>query len=144
MTATIHPAQAKVRRPRASLVLLRIVLVVHAAFVIAQPVAAGYFLSGNVDAMTSIHSPIGGSVWLIAIIQTIVAAVYWLAGRGRAWPTVASAALVVAEFVQLIFGYAQNFAVHIPLGTAIVVTVVWMTVWSFRPTARLNRQEAKS
>ena len=33
-------------------------------------------------------------------------------------------ALFFAEFVQLIFGYLQYFAVHVPLGTAIVVTVV--------------------
>ena len=140
MTATIEQT---VRRPRASLQVLRITLVLHAALVIAQPIAAGYFLAGNVDAMIDIHSPIGGSVWMMAMIQTVAAAVYWLAGHGRAWPLVLSAILIVAEFTQLIFGYAQNFAVHVPLGTAIVTTVVWMAVWSFRPAARLNRQEAK-
>src|SRR5262245_50367893 len=144
MTATVQQTeQQQVRRPRASLQVLRIVLVLHAALVVAQPIAAGYFLSGNVDAMTNIHSPIGGSVWMMALIQTIVAACYWLAGGGRAWPTALSAVLLVAEFTQLIFGYVQNFAVHVPLGTAIVITVVWMAVWSFRPTARLSRREAK-
>ena len=142
MTATIEQP-AKVRRPRASLQLLRITLVLHALLVIAQPIAAGYFLAGNVDAMTDIHATIGGSVWMIAFLQTVVAACYTTAGRGRIWPTVASVVVLVAEFVQLIFGYAQNFAVHIPLGTAIVTTVVWMTVWSFRSTARTSRREAK-
>jgi hypothetical protein len=142
MTATIDQA-VKVRRPRVSLQLLRIILVLHAALIVAQPIAAGYFLAGNVDAMTDIHATIGGSVWMVAFLQTIVAACYTIAGRGRLWPTVASAVLVVAEFVQLTFGYAQNFAVHIPLGTAIVTAVVWMTVWSFRSTARLSRREAK-
>ena len=144
MTATIEQTeQQKVRRPRASLQTLRVVLVLHAALVITQPIAAGYFLSGNVDAMNDVHSPIGGSLWLLALIQTIVAAIYWLAGGGRARPTVLSAVLLVAEFTQLIFGYLQNFAVHVPLGTAIVITVVWMAVWSFRPSARLSRREAK-
>jgi hypothetical protein len=142
MTAlVVEPA--KVRRPRVSLQLLRITLVLHAALVIAQPIAAGYFLAGNVDAMTNVHSPIGGSLWMVAIIQTVVAACYTFAGRGRIWPTVASALLIVAELTQLVYGYAQNFAVHIPLGTAIVGTVIWMTVWSFRSTARLSRREAK-
>ena len=142
MTAlTLEPA--KVRRPRVSLQLLRITLVLHVALVIAQPIAAGYFLAGNVDAMTNIHSPIGGSLWMIALIQTIVAACYTLAGRGRIWPIVVSALLIVAELAQLAYGYAQNFAVHIPLGTAIVTAVIWMTVWSFRPKARLSRREAK-
>jgi hypothetical protein len=133
----------KVRRPRASLQVLRITLVLHAAFVIAQPIAAGYFLAGNVDAMTNVHSPIGGTVWMFAMLQTVAALCYTLVGRGRVWPALMSALLVVAEFVQLTYGYLQTFAVHVPLGTAIVGAVCWMTVWSFRPTARLSRQEAK-
>ncbi|WP_329481974.1 hypothetical protein OG555_06870 [Kribbella sp. NBC_01484] len=141
-THTAEPVEKSVRRPRASLVSLRIVLVLHAALIVAQPILAGYFLSGNVDAM-NIHSPIGSSVWLVALIQFVVAAIYWLVGGGRSWPTVLTAVLFVAEFVQLVFGYQRNFAVHIPLGTAIVITVVWTTVWSFRPTARLSRREAK-
>ena len=141
-THTAEQVEKSVRRPRASLVSLRIVLVLHAALIVAQPILAGYFLSGNVDAM-NIHGPIGSSVWLVALIQFVVAAIYWLGGGGRSWPTVLTAVLFVAEFVQLVVGYQRNFAIHIPLGTAIVITVVWMTVWSFRPTARLNRREAK-
>ncbi|MEV5967816.1 hypothetical protein AB0L70_38980 [Kribbella sp. NPDC051952] len=148
MTSTIEPTeptektQKKVRRPRASLWALRTILLPHAALIVAQPILAGYFLSGNVDAM-GIHGPVGSSVELVAMIQLVIAAIYWLGGGGRVWPTVVTAGLVVAEVAQLIFGYQQNFAVHVPLGTAIVITVVWMTVWSFRPTARLSRREAK-
>ncbi|MEU4191142.1 hypothetical protein AB0E69_04530 [Kribbella sp. NPDC026611] len=142
MTATTEEQQT-VRRPRASLIGLRITGVLHTALVIAQPIAAGYFLAGNVDAMTNVHGPIGGSIWMVGLLQTVVAAVYWLVGRGRAWPTLVSAGLVIAEFVQLTYGYQQNFAVHVPLGVAIVLTIIWFTIWSFRPTARLTRQEAK-
>ncbi|MGZ0151095.1 hypothetical protein ACXJJ3_28845 [Kribbella sp. WER1] len=139
----VEPPPTTVRRPRVSLWLLRIVLVLHAILIVAQPIAAGYFLSGNVDAMTNFHATIGGSVWMIAFTQSIVAACYTLAGRGRIWPAILSPVLMIAEFVQLTYGYLQNFAVHIPLGTAIVGTVLWMTVWSFRRSARQNRQEAK-
>ncbi|HEY3558305.1 MAG TPA: hypothetical protein VGL05_12615 [Kribbella sp.] len=141
---TLEPQPAsKVRRPRASLQVLRVTLVLHAILIIVQPIAAGYFLSGNVDAMTDVHATVGGTVWMVALLQTVAAACYTLAGRGRIWPAVLSPALVVAEFVQLTYGYLQNFAVHIPLGTAIVTTVIWMTVWSFRPSARKSRREAK-
>lgn len=141
---TLEPApRTKVRRPRVSLYALRMTLLVHAALIAAQPIAAGYFLSGNVDAMNDVHATIGGSVWMVALLQSVVAACYTLAGRGRIWPAILSPLLVVAEFVQLTFGYLQNFAVHVPLGTAIVGTVLWMTVWSFRSTARRNRQEVK-
>jgi hypothetical protein len=142
MTTSVEPIKQNVRRPRASLWALRITLLLHAVPIAAQPILAGYFLAGNVDAM-SIHGPIGSSVWMLALIQFVAAAVYWLGGGGRVWPTVVTALLFVAEFVQLTFGYTQNFAVHVPLGTAIVVTVLWMTVWSFRRTAHLSRREAK-
>ncbi|MFF0264873.1 hypothetical protein [Kribbella sp. NPDC004536] len=135
--------QRTVRRPRVSLQALRTTLVLHAILIVAQPIAAGYFLSGNVDAMNDIHATIGGSVWMVAFLQTIVATCYTIVGGGRVWPAVLSAVLVVAEFVQLTFGYLQNFAVHVPLGTAIVGTVLWMTVWSFRSSAHDNRREAK-
>jgi hypothetical protein len=131
-----------VRRPRVSLWVLRITLLLHAGLLSAQPILAGYFLSGDVDAM-NIHGPIGSTVWMLAMLQFVVAVLYWLAGGGRGWPVLLTVVLFFAEFVQLTFGYLQNFAVHVPLGTAIVVTVVWMTVWSFRSTARLSRREAK-
>ncbi|MFD7158391.1 hypothetical protein ACFV9C_27590 [Kribbella sp. NPDC059898] len=143
MTTLEQPPQTAVRRPRVSLYALRGTLVLHAILIVAQPIAAGYFLSGNVDAMTDVHATIGGSVWMIAFLQTIIATFYTIVGRGKIWPAILSPLLVVAEFVQLTFGYLQNFAVHIPLGTAIVGTVLWMTVWSFRKSARQNRREAK-
>jgi hypothetical protein len=119
---------------------LRIVLVLHACLVVAQPILAGYFLSGEVDAI-DIHGPIGSTLWMISMIQFAVAILYWRPGGGRLWPAGVTVLLFFAEFLQLIFGYAQNFAVHVPLGTAIVVGVVTLTVWSFRPSARRGRTE---
>jgi len=121
------------RRPRTTLVLLRILLVIHAVLVAAQPILAGYFLSGDVDAMAW-HGPIGSSLFLVATVQLIAAILYWRPGGGRAWPALVTLGLIAAELTQVVFGYAQNFAVHVPLGTAIVITVLWMTVWSFRST----------
>ncbi|MFI5711850.1 hypothetical protein [Kribbella sp. NPDC051620] len=110
-------------------------LLLHAVLVAAQPILAGYFLSGEVDAMAW-HGPIGSSLFLIAFIQLVAAILYWRPGRGRLWPALVTIGLIVAELTQVVFGYQQNFAVHVPLGTAIVITVLWMTVWSFRSTAR--------
>ena len=139
MTTTVAVEQ-RVRRPRGSLWSLRIILLLHAGLVVAQPILAGYFLSGEVDAM-NVHGPIGSVLWMVSMIQFVVAFFYWLAGGGRIWPLLLTVVLFFAEFVQLTFGYLQNFAVHVPLGTAIVVAVVWMTVWSFRPAARRGRKE---
>jgi len=139
---TLVTTEPKVRRPRATLWTLRITLLLHAALIIAQPILAGYFLSGDVDAITA-HGSIGSTVWMVAMIQIVTALLYWRPGGGRLWPALVTVVLFFAEFVQLTYGYLQNFAVHVPLGTAIVIAVVWMAVWSFRPTARLSRQEAK-
>jgi hypothetical protein len=138
---TTAAVEQRVRRPRASLWSLRIVLLLHAGLVVAQPILAGYFLSGDVDAMNA-HGPIGSTLWMVTMIQFVAALFYWLAGGGRIGPLLLTVVLFFAEFVQLTFGYLQNFAVHVPLGTAIVVTVVWMTVWSFRPAARRGRKES--
>jgi hypothetical protein len=40
-THTAEQVEKSVRRPRASLVSLRIVLVLHAALIVAQPILAG-------------------------------------------------------------------------------------------------------
>lgn len=132
--------QKPVRRPRASLWFLRTVLVLHAGLVIAQPILAGYFLSGEVDAMAW-HGPIGSSLWMMSMLQFVAAMLYWRPDGGRLWPALLTFVLFFAEFVQLTFGYLQNFAVHVPLGTAIVITVVAMAIWSFRPSARRGRKE---
>jgi hypothetical protein len=121
---------------------LRIFLVPHAILVTAQPILAGYFLSGEVDAMDW-HSPIGSSLFLIATLQLPAAILYGFPGGGRWWPALVTVGLVIAELAQQVFGHAQNFAVHVPLGTAIVITAVWMAVWSFRSTARQGRKEIK-
>jgi hypothetical protein len=116
------------------------VLLLHAGLLVMQPILAGYFLSGDADAM-NIHGPIGSSLWIMSMLQFVVAVLYWRPGGGRLWPALLTAVLFFAELVQLAMGYAQNFAVHVPLGTAIVATVVVMTVWSFRSSARRCRQE---
>jgi hypothetical protein len=139
----IHPTESKqqkpTKRPGASLWALRIVLLLHAGLVGMQPILAGYFLSGEADAM-NIHGPIGSSLWMVSMLQLVVAVLYWRRG-GRLWPALLTVALLIAEVVQLAMGYAQNLAVHIPLGTAIVATVVTLTIWSFRPGARRGRLE---
>jgi hypothetical protein len=130
------------KRPRFTLLLLRVFLVLHAALVVLQPIAAGIYLSGEVDAM-NLHSPIGSTLWMITMLQFVVAALYWRPGGGRLWPAIATAVVFFAEFTQMTLGHSRTLAVHVPLGVAIVVAVVLMTVWSFTPAARRPRQARK-
>ena len=54
-----------VRRPRVSLWPLRVVLTAHLLAVLAQPVLAGRFLTGDVDAI-GWHADVGSSLAAIA------------------------------------------------------------------------------
>ena len=126
------------KRPRFTLQLLRMVLVLHALLVVLQPIAAGIYLSGEVDAM-NLHSPIGSTLWMITMLQFVVAVLYWRPGGGRLWPTIATAVLFLAEFAQMILGQSRILLVHVPLGVSIVAGVLLFTVWSFLPAARRPR-----
>jgi hypothetical protein len=127
-----------VKGPGVTLVLLRSMLVLHAAAVVTQPVMAGMYLNGEVDAM-NVHSPIGSTLWMITMLQILVALLYWRPGGGRLWPLLATVVLFFAEFTQMTLGHTRTLAVHVPLGVSIVVGVVLFTVWSFRPAARRPR-----
>lgn len=126
--------------PRATLLLLRVFLVLHSAAVILQPVMAGYFLAGEVDAMDW-HSPIGSTLWMLSFLQFFAAVLYWRPGGGRLWPALATLGLFLAEMTQMIVGHSRSLTVHVPLGTAIVAAVLLMTAWSFRASARRGRHQ---
>lgn len=127
------------KRTRVTLTVLQAVLVLHSALVVMQPIMAGYYLSGENDAMDW-HSPIGSTLWMMSFFQFFAAVLYWRPGGGRFWPVPATIVLFVAEMAQMAFGHSQTMSVHIPLGTAIVISVLLFTAWSFRPSARRGRR----
>ena len=115
--------------PRKTRWLLVAVLFVHTVAVVAQPLLAGRYLSGDVDAMGA-HSLNGTMLPGLSTLQIAAAALFWRPGRGPFWPVLASVALLLAEGVQIGMGYSRTLGVHIPLGVAIVTTTVGMFVWS--------------
>jgi hypothetical protein len=121
-----------------TLFLLRLTLLLHSALIGVQPIMAGYLLAGESDAFP-IHSAVGSTLFLVAFTQIIVAFLFWWPGRGRFWPTTASAALMVLEITQLTLGHTQTLSVHIPLGVSLVVGVLLFTIWSFTPAAQWRR-----
>ncbi|HET6295817.1 MAG TPA: hypothetical protein VFG33_20705, partial [Kribbella sp.] len=118
--------------------LLRAILVVHAIAVMAQPLMAGFYLSGDVDAM-NVHSPIGSTLWMISMVQIVIALLYWRFGGGQVYPVVVTLGLFVAEFLQMVLGQTRSMTMHIVLGSAIVTTVLMFTGWSFTAAARVAR-----
>jgi hypothetical protein len=132
------PTAAAPSGPRATLQVLRVVAVVHTLAMLVQPVLAGRYLSGDVQAI-DLHRINAGVVTVFDLIQLVCAVVFTWAGRGRLWPVYASLATAIAVEVQVGVGFERVLAVHIPLGVSIIATQLLVTVWLFRSGAATPR-----
>lgn len=108
---------------------LRIWLGGQAGLTVTQPILAGLYLSGNLDAI-AIHSAIGGSLSAVAFVGVLLAALHWLAGRGPVWPVLATTVLAVMAVFQASAGYSRTLGLHIPLGVTVVGITVVLFAWS--------------
>jgi hypothetical protein len=122
------------RRPRLSLWLLRTVLTVHLLAGFAQPVLAGLFLTGDIDAI-AVHGTIGSTLAAVDLLVIGATLVYVLGGRGRLWVLPVIVALFLAVGLQIGFGYSRTLEIHIPLGVAIVTASVLLAIWVWSPSA---------
>lgn len=138
MDTLAPPAAAPTRRPRVSLWTLRLLLTGHLVAVLAQPVLAGRYLTGDVDAIT-VHGLLGSLLSLVAMALVAGALAYVLFGRGRLWVLPVTVLLFLAEGFQIGMGYSRELAVHVPLGVAIVVVAVLLAAWVWTPAAARPR-----
>ena len=126
------------RGPRATLQVLRVVAILHSLAFLGQPVFAGEYLMGDVDAL-ALHDANAFVITGLDVIQLICAIVFCWKGRGRAWPIWASLAIALAVEVQVGMGYERLLVVHLPLGVSLVVGQILTTVWLFRAAAATPR-----
>ncbi|MBN9108432.1 MAG: hypothetical protein J0I34_06590 [Pseudonocardia sp.] len=140
---TVAPAppepDAPPRGPHVTLWLVRIVVTLHLLAVLCQPILAGLFLTGDVEAI-EIHGLVGSIVGLLTIGTIAVAIAYVTGGRGRLWVLPVAVVLFLVEGFQIGIGYARTLQVHIPLGVAIVVTSVLLAIWAWSPSATRPRR----
>lgn len=115
--------------------LFRVVLWAHALLVVVQPVAAGAMLQASTVGR-AVHGGVAGVLLLVAMVQIPVAVLAWRPGRWPPWPAAVSVLLFAVETTQHTLGFAGELAIHVPLGIAIVVTVVGMALWSLRSRRR--------
>jgi hypothetical protein len=135
---TLAPPVVRVRRPRASLWALRIVTLAFVLAVLAQPVLAGLFLTGDVDAI-GVHGLIGSLLALGAMAVIAVVLAYVFGGRGTLWVLPVSVLLFLAVGFQIGAGYARQLELHVPLGVVIVTTSVLLAGWAWSPLAARAR-----
>jgi hypothetical protein len=135
---TYAPPVARVRRPRTSLWALRILITAFLLAVLAQPVLAGLFLTGDIDAI-AVHGLVGSLLAFGALVVIGATIAYVLGGRGRLWVLPVSVLLFLAVGFQIGAGYERQLELHIPLGVAIVIASVLLTVWVWSPSATRPR-----
>jgi hypothetical protein len=128
---------ARVRRPRISLWALRVAATLHLLAVVAQPIAIGRYLDGNVTAL-DVHATVGSSVGVMGMVLAVIAVCY-VVGGGALWVLPFAVLLVAAEITQIALGYARRLSIHIPLGVTIVSIGVAFAIWSWQPKAGRSR-----
>lgn len=108
-------------------------LVVSAATVllIGQPIYAGEFLSGTFGALHT-HRENATAAGIAVIVAALAAIPIRWPGRGPLWPVAASVGLFGLIAVQIVLGFTRLLTVHIPLGVAIIVLAVLLTIWAWR------------
>ena len=129
------PLDPPVRRFPVTLGLLRGLFAAQLATAVLQPVLAGLFLTGDVDAITW-HGVVGTLLGLLAAVTTLV---HVARGYGR-WRVVGVATVAfLLTGVQIGIGYAGLVQAHVPLGVALITAIVLLTVWAWSPAARRPR-----
>jgi hypothetical protein len=108
----------------------RAVVTAHVAAIAGQPVFAGVYLTGDFDSLRW-HAVGADVVTSIGYLQVIAAVVVWVRLR-RAWPFLATMAVVAAETVQYFAGLDGALWLHIPLGVMTVAAVVLQFVAAWR------------
>ncbi|AKU18850.1 hypothetical protein VV02_11670 [Luteipulveratus mongoliensis] len=112
--------------------IYRVVSVLHALLMVAQPILIGRFLEGDFGSLSA-HAAVGGIAMLSATLLLVAGVLVWRPGRLGLQPLIWSAAMFVLIPAQLAMGYTRTTSVHIPLGVAIVAGSVALVVWACRP-----------
>ncbi|MFJ9828349.1 hypothetical protein ACIRSU_28875 [Streptomyces sp. NPDC101160] len=113
----------------------------HVTAILAQPVFAGVYLSGDYDGL-GLHETGANVVTSLCLVQLAVATVLWVRLR-RSWPFLVTLALAVAETVQYFAGTGGALWLHIPLGvfTIVAAALLFVAAWA-RPLVRQETADA--
>lgn len=119
------------RRPVWPRWVLRITSLVAAIMLFDQAIFAGQFLSG-VYPMLAVHRENATFAGISVLVAAAGAALYRWPGRGPWWPIAAYLGLFGLIALQILLGFQQSLAIHIPLGVTIILTGVVMAVLMWR------------
>lgn len=107
--------------------LLRVVVLVSALLLLTQPVLAGRSLDGS-GAALRLHMTVAVVFLGVAIVQDVVAIVWWRATEGAGWVPIVAVASHLLGLLQMELGHARTFALHLPVGIALVLLAAALVV----------------
>lgn len=116
----------------------RVIAVVHAVLLCAQPALIGQFLNGAYPRLED-HEFVGSMALLACVAQVPAALLAWLVGRFPGWPVAVTLAMFFGEGIQMGAGYERNLALHVPLGVALVVLGCLVAGWAWLPRRAAGR-----
>jgi hypothetical protein len=98
--------------------LVRWLVVINLGFVALQALSAGFLMSGYARAL-KVHSIVAVALQFGVLIQAVAAVVQWRRRRVPAWVAGVSIGLFVSVLLQVGFGYARLYWLHVPIGVGI-------------------------
>ena len=111
--------------------LLRVLTVLTTLSAFTQAVLAGGVVAGRIESLP-LHST-NGLMLVVGTLALLVAlALAWRPGGGPAWLPLAGLLLSFATVVQLGLGFARSLAIHVPLGTTLIIAQGMLLVWVWR------------
>ena len=113
--------------------VLRVTSMVAAIMLFDQAIFAGQFLSGAYP-MLHTHRENATYAGISVLLAAAAAVLFRWPGRGPWWPIVAYLGLFGLVALQIVLGFSQALAIHIPLGVTIILAAVILAVlmWTRR------------
>ena len=111
---------------------LRVVAVLHALSFLLQPVMAGFFLSGQ-DQAIDMHATNAMILAALCLALTALAFAAWRRGLVPRAVFTTAAGLLVAEMVEITVGFSHIMWLHVPLGVIMMGGLATLMPLVMRP-----------
>lgn len=123
---TALPERTRVWQQRMMRILPPVVSL-HLLLIFVQAITAGLFLSG--DGPTSWHRMGAETIFMVALVQIVLAGLYWRLGGGPRSFFVISIVVIVLEVLQMGAGFNKIFWAHVPIGVGMFGGLTRQQIW---------------
>lgn len=110
---------------------LKLLACLHLLVVACQPILAGQYLIGH-ELGVQFHGQFGELAAWLALAQVAFAVACWWTGRLFIGPTLGFVSLFALVGLQVHAGHNGYLALHVPLGSFLLVASTLMTIWIVR------------